>query len=254
MATDNTTRFSNRVENYIKYRPGYPEEIADWLQQQYTLPASAVVADIGSGTGISSEVFLKKGFTVYGVEPNAPMRNASVQLLKNYPNFKPTNGTAEATTLPCQSIDAIVAGQAFHWFDRVKTKAEFLRILKPAGIVILIWNERLTHSPFEKEYDQLIIKHSRDYVQVDHRNINTEDIRDFFLPQKCELNIFPNQQVFDFEGLKGRLSSSSYAPTPGETGYNAMINDLQLLFNKYNKEGVIIINYDTKVYSGIFVP
>lgn len=180
------------------------------------------------------------------------MRNASVQLLKNYPNFKPTNGTAEATTLPRQSIDAIVAGQAFHWFDRVKTKAEFLRILKPAGIVILLWNERLTHSPFEIEYDQLIIKHGKDYVQVDHRNINTEDIQAFFRPQKCELNIFPNQQVFDFEGLKGRLSSSSYAPAPGDIGYEAMINDLRSLFNKYNNEGLITIHYDTKVYSGVF--
>lgn len=252
MATNSTTRFSNRVENYVKYRPGYPEEIVPWLQTHYELPASKVIADIGSGTGISAELFLKNGYAVSGIEPNAPMREMSEQLLKDYPRFKAIDGTAEATALPDQSVDAIVAGQAFHWFDAGKTKAEFLRILKPVGLVILIWNERLTNSSFEKEYDQLIINHSKDYVQVDHRNINTENIQAFFHPQNCHLQIFPNQQVFDFEGLKGRLLSSSYMPIEGEDGYKAVTDDLKALFNKYNKGGLITIHYDTKLYSGIF--
>jgi len=252
MPADNTSRFSNRVENYVKYRPGYPEGIVAWLQTHYEFPASKVIADIGSGTGISAELFLKKGYTVSGIEPNTPMREMSEQLLKNYSGFKTINGTAEATTLPDQSIDAIVAGQAFHWFDVDKTKAEFLRILTPAGLVILIWNERLTGSSFEKEYDQLIIKHGRDYVQVDHRNIDTENIQAFFYPQKCHLQVFPNRQVFDFEGLKGRLLSSSYMPAEDQDGYIAMINDLRELFNTYNEDGLITIHYDTKLYSGIF--
>ena len=252
MATNSTTRFSNRVENYIKYRPNYPAAIVNWLQQHYSFPASCTIADIGSGTGISSELFSTHGYTVLGVEPNAAMRQASVQLLKNYPKFKAIDGTAEATTLPDQSIDAVISGQAFHWFNQDKTKAEFLRILKPGGIVALIWNERLTSSPFEKEYDELIINHGQDYVKIDHRNISAEDIHQFFYPQQCELKIFSNQQIFNFEGLKGRLLSSSYMPTEKEEGFTAMINALQYLFNKYNKDGLITIQYDTKLYSGIF--
>ncbi|PVD52784.1 class I SAM-dependent methyltransferase [Terrimonas sp.] len=252
MPTNSTTRFSNRVENYVKYRPGYPEGLVLWLQTHYTFPASNVIADIGSGTGISADLFLKNGYTVFGVEPNAPMRKMSEHLLKDHTNFKTINGTAEATTLLGQSIDAIVAGQAFHWFDAAKTKTEFLRILKPGGLVILIWNERLTHSPFEEAYDQLIVRHGKDYVKVDHRNINTENIEQFFQPQKCRLQIFSNRQVFDFEGLKGRLLSSSYMPAEGDEGYAAMIDDLQKLFNKFHSNGFITIHYDTKLYSGIF--
>jgi ubiquinone/menaquinone biosynthesis C-methylase UbiE len=252
MPSNSTTRFSNRVENYVKYRPGYPEEIVPWLQTRYEFPASKIIADIGSGTGISAELFLKNGYTVSGIEPNGPMREMSERLLKDYPRFKAIDGTAEATTLPDQSTDAIIAGQALHWFDAGKTKAEFLRILKPGGLVILIWNERLTNSSFEKEYDQLIINHSKDYVQVDHRNISAENVRAFFHPHKCHLQIFPNQQVFDFEGLKGRLLSSSYMPVEGQNGYMAMINDLRELFNKHDKEGLITIHYDTKLYTGVF--
>ena len=249
---DSLTRFSNHVENYIKYRPGYSEEIIRWLQTNYELPPGSTIADIGSGTGISSEQFLKSGYLVTGVEPNAAMRAASVQLLKKHPGFKAINGTAEATTLPYNSVAAIIAGQAFHWFDVAKAKTEFERILKPDGLVILIWNEKLTNSAFEKEYDQLIIKYGKDYVQVDHRNISTENIEQFFSPQKYQLKIFPNQQVFDFEGLKERLLSFSYMPTPEEKGFEAMINDIQQLFNKHSKAGVITIHYDTKVYVGIF--
>lgn len=252
MPTNSTTRFSNRVENYVKYRPGYPEDIITWLQSHYEFPPSKVIADIGSGTGISAELFLKNRYTVFGIEPNAPMRTMSEHLLKDYTNFKALNGTAEATTLPDQSIDVIIAGQAFHWFDADKTKPEFLRILKPGGLVILIWNERLTHSPFEEAYDQLIIRHGKDYVKVDHRNIDKENIEHFFQPHKCRLKVFPNQQVFDFEGLNGRLLSSSYMPAGGDEGYVAMIDDLQKLFNKFHSNGFITIHYDTKLYAGVF--
>jgi len=252
MPSNSTTRFSNRVENYVKYRPGYPEEIVPWLQNHYEFPTSKVIADIGCGTGISANLFLKSGYTVLGIEPNAPMRTMSEQLLKNYSGFKAINGTAETTTLPNENVDAVVAGQAFHWFEVGKAKTEFLRILKPGGLVILIWNERLTNSSFEKEYDQLIINHSKDYVQVDHRNINTDSIQAFFHPLKCHLQLFPNQQVFDFEGLKGRLLSSSYMPAEGEEEYRVLADDLRVLFNKYNRDGLITIHYDTKLYSGIF--
>lgn len=250
MKTNNTTRFSNRVEDYVKYRPSYPEEIIAFLQQDYGLTPDMLLADIGAGTGISTELFLKAGYRVIAVEPNREMREKSVELLSSYEGFSTRDGKAEDMPLEDESIDGIIAGQAFHWFDRAKTRAEFKRILKPGGPVLLIWNERKTTTGFEKDYDELIIRHARDYVQVDHRNIRTEDIEAFFSPQRVQLRVFTNEQVFDFEGLKGRLLSSSYMPARGEDGYEAMIADLRNLFGRCQAEGRITIHYDTKVYVG----
>ncbi|MDE1193256.1 MAG: class I SAM-dependent methyltransferase [Arachidicoccus sp.] len=250
--SNNTTRFSNRVDNYVKYRPDYPKEIISFLQEKYLLASDKTIADIGSGTGISSKLFLDNYYTVTGVEPNKEMRDKSEELLKSYPLFSTKNGTAENTTLPNNSVDAILVGQAFHWFDREKCKPEFERILKPKGLLVLIWNERLTDSEFEKEYDKLIIKHAIDYVSVDHRNIHDTDIHTFCSPNSIEKKIFPNQQIFDFEGLKGRLLSSSYMPTEEQDGFWEMIIDLEILYDKYQSNHRIIISYETKVYVSIF--
>lgn len=254
MTTNSTTRFSNRVNDYVKYRPGYPAQIIDHLQQQYNLTTDKLIADIGAGTGISTQLFLEAGYRVIAIEPNQPMRDKAVELLGNWPGFKAQNGTAEDTGLATESIDAVIAGQAFHWFDTKKTRTEFERILKTNGLIALIWNERRTGSAFEKEYDELIIKHGKDYVQVDHRNIDAERIGAFFNPQPYQLKTFYNEQIFDFDGLKGRLSSSSYMPTTDDEGYEVMITDLQALFDKYQQNGSITIQYDTNVYTGTVKP
>ncbi|HEY4156048.1 MAG TPA: methyltransferase domain-containing protein, partial [Puia sp.] len=185
-------------------------------------------------------------------EPNKEMRKKSVELLNHYPKYTTVDGKAENTNLPAGSVDAVVAGQAFHWFDAEKAKAEFKRILKPAGLVVLIWNERRTVTSFENEYDDLIRKHGKDYVKVDHRNIRDTDIEIFFYPAICELNVFDNQQTLDLDGLKGRLLSSSYMPARGESGYPDMIRDLEKLFEKHKENNRITINYDTKLYAGRF--
>jgi SAM-dependent methyltransferase len=250
MENNSTTRFSNRVEDYVKYRPTYPETLIPFLQTTYGLTPDKRIADIGSGTGISAELFLKAGYSVTGVEPNREMREKSVELLASYKHYIAQDGTAEQTGLAEGSVDGIIAGQAFHWFDRDKAKAEFKHILKPGGPVVLIWNERKTVSEFERKYDELIIAHGRDYVKVDHRNIHTEDIEAFFAPDPVKLDVFANEQVFDFEGLKGRLLSSSYMPARGEEGCEAMITDLQDLFDRSQSDGKITIHYDTKVYVG----
>jgi len=250
MQQKNTERFSNRVEDYVKYRPGYPVQVVRFLEDQYKLVRGSLIADIGSGTGISSALFLDKGYRVAGVEPNKEMRDKSVELLGGNPAFFAIDGTAENTTLPDNSVDAIVAGQAFHWFDREKTRQEFSRILKPGGSVALIWNERLTDTGFEQEYDQLIVKHGIDYVQVDHRNIDLEKISAFFHPAPVRLEIFPNEQVFGFDGLEGRLLSSSYMPDKSHPGYPAMVADLKDLYDRYQEAGKITIHYETKVFAG----
>ncbi len=250
MAQNNTTRFSNRVADYVNYRPGYPQEITGFLENEYDLKKGDLIADIGSGTGISSELFLKRGYRVTGVEPNKEMRGKSVELLGGDPGFTAVDGTAENTGLADSSVDAIIAGQAFHWFDRDRARQEFTRILKPGGIVALIWNERLTTSEFEKEYDELIIRHGTDYVKVDHRNIDQKSIEAFFAPAYVILKVFYNYQDFDFNGLEGRLLSSSYMPTKDKPGYEAMSADLRTLFGRYQENGMIRINYDTKVFAG----
>jgi len=245
----NTERFSNRVEDYVKYRPHYPAAIVTYLQEQFGF-LSGAIADVGAGTGILTKLFLDAGYTVYAVEPNEPMLTKAITLLNDYSGFTPVTGTAENTTLADGSVDAVVAGQAYHWFDPEKSRIEFARILKPHGLVALVWNERKINTPFEQEYEVLINERGKDYVQVKHRNIDISDIAAFFAPAAMELKVFNNQQVFDFEGLKGRLLSSSYMPLQGEPGHEDMLAELRRLFDKYQQAGMITITYDTKLYAG----
>jgi SAM-dependent methyltransferase len=243
------TRFSDRVEDYVKYRPNYPEGILGYFRVTYGFGPGWTVADIGSGTGISTELLLRNGNRVYAVEPNDEMRGKAEELLAGYPGFLSVNGTAEATGLGPESVDLVVAGQAFHWFDARKSRVEFLRILKPGGIVALIWNERLTDSPFERDYEALIRHYSTDYQQVDHRNITDDRIGAFFSPDAFALTIFPNEQRFDLTGLTGRLLSSSYIPKEGP-GHAAMLRELEQLFGQYASGGKVRVGYATKVYTG----
>lgn len=192
MANDSTSRFSNRVEDYVKYRPNYPQAVIPLLQNKYRIMKDQLIADIGAGTGISSRLFLEAGYDVIGVEPNKEMREKSLVLLELYQNFKAIDGTAESTRLDTHSIDVVVAGQAFHWFDSAKTNREFQRILKKGGQIILLWNERMTKSPFEIAYDELIVRHGKDYVTVDHRNIDEGKIRTFFNGGNFTLEIIAN--------------------------------------------------------------
>lgn len=246
-----TERFSTRVENYIKYRPDYPADVLDLLRADCGLTESAVVADVGSGTGILTRRLLPAAHHVYGVEPNREMRVAGEQLLKGYVNFTSVAATAEATKLPDQSVDLITAGQAFHWFDRLRARSEFKRILKPDGRVALIWNSRRTAAtPFLRGYEQLLQDYATDYAQVDHTNIGAEEIAAFFAPNRPQLAVFENLQVFDFDGLRGRLLSSSYAPEPGHPNHEPMLEALRRLFDTHQTGGRVQFEYDTEISYG----
>jgi SAM-dependent methyltransferase len=246
--SDTVERFSNRVANYVKYRPGYPPEVIELFKNDLGLQLDSVIADIGSGPGISAKLFLENGNTVYGVEPNAAMRAAAENYLKDFPQFNNIDGTAENTTLPNESIDIIVAAQAFHWFEGEKTRVEFERILRPGGYVALIWNERqLDTTAFLREYEKLLLKFANDYEKVRHENINEQKLRAFFLTEFKKAT-FPNVQIFDFEGIKGRLSSSSYMPAEGSEVFVPMVNELRSLFDKYQESGKIKVFYDTNIY------
>ena len=246
---DSKERFSSRVENYVKYRPGYPAEIIDFLKNEINFVPSWNIADIGSGTGILSKLFLDNGSFVFGIEPNNEMRKAGEQQLKNYPQFKSINGNSENTGLEKNSIDMISAGQAFHWFNVEQSKKEFKRILKENGYILLIWNNRKTNaSVFLSEYENLLINYSVDYKLVDHKNVDKKILSLFF--EKYKLKIFPNFQIFNFRELKGRLFSSSYAPLPEHINYKPMMKELERIFNQNEINGKVKFEYDTELYYG----
>lgn len=245
-----TERFSTRVENYVKYRPHYPQAILSLLENECGLNRDSLVADIGSGTGISTELFLKSGCFVFGIEPNREMREAGENLLRDYPKFKSLEGTAEATGLENQRIDLVAAGQAFHWFNREKARKEFERILKPNGWVVLVWNDRQTDStPFLKSYEELLLTHGTDYRAVNHKQIDEKILESFFAQNKFQKAVFKNEQRFDFGGLKGRLLSSSYVPDGG-TKFEEMLKDLRKIYDAHHCEENVSFEYDTVVYFG----
>ena len=248
--TDNTQRFSDRVDNYVRYRPGYPADIIPLLRETLPLSIHAHLADVGSGTGKLTELFLEAGYLVAGVEPNDEMRLAGEELLAQYPAFISIAGTAEATTLPGQSVDAVLAGQAFHWFDREGAKTEFRRILKPGGFVVLIWNERSEASPFLQAYEQFLHRFSRDYAEVNHRHIDSAVFDQFFGPGQYVVKTLINHQDFDFEGLTGRYLSSSYSYTPAHPAYPEAITELRRLFDAWQQQGTVRFDYRTMLYFG----
>ncbi len=215
-----TERFSSRVENYIKYRPSYPQSIIKLLKSECNLTNDSIIADVGSGTGILSKLLLQNGNWVFGIEPNIEMRNAGDRLLNHFPQFTSVAGSGEATTLDDHSVHIVAAGQAFHWFDREKARTEFTRILKPNGWVALIWNDRRTSSSaFLRAYEWLLLDYGTDYKEVDHKRIEKEAIRVFFGSEQFKTMTFENSQVLDYEATKGRLLSSSYVPESGHPTY-----------------------------------
>ncbi|OHD55020.1 MAG: hypothetical protein A2Y33_03225 [Spirochaetes bacterium GWF1_51_8] len=244
-------RFSDRVENYVKYRPSYPIPAVEYLLGVLGCGADSVVADIGAGTGIFCALLLGRVKTVYVVEPNSNMLDAAKAALSGTPGFVPLHAPAEATGLPDGSADGITAAQAFHWFDPSGAKKEFARILKPGRRVGLIWNWRITDSgDFSRAYDELVPKYSKDYKEVNHHRLNDGDFRAFFRNGVYDRKDFPNSQYFDFEGIKGRLLSASYAPNPGQPGHEEMIAELMELFGKHNSGGRVEMRYRTEVYTG----
>jgi SAM-dependent methyltransferase len=247
---DPTARFSDRVADYVRTRPGYPPGVLDLLRREAGLTPDVVIADVGSGTGLSAEMFLKAGYTVYGVEPNRDMREAAAALLARYPAFHSIDGKAEATTLAAESVGAVVAGQAFHWFDPGKARHEFRRILRPPGLVVLLWNTRkLDTTPFLRAYEELLHRFGTDYKEVVHTNVDRAALRAFF-GGDIEARVLPNEQVFDRDGICGRLRSSSYTPPPGHPNHEPMLRELDRIFDAHAEGGTVRFEYDTELYFG----
>jgi SAM-dependent methyltransferase len=249
--TDAKQRFSNRVADYVRYRPTYPPALLDLLAKECGLLPSHIIADIGSGTGLLSKLFLDNGNRLYGVEPNADMRAAGEEFLREYRNFTSVNGSAEASGIPRASADFITAGQAFHWFDVEKANREFRRILKPAGWVVVIWQDRrMEETPFAREYEHLLERFGIDYKTVKDAYPEANKIRHFFDASTYSSHDLPNQQILDWDGLRGRLRSSSYAPTEKHENYAPMLTELQNIFDAYQQNGSVRMEYFARVYFG----
>lgn len=251
MAHDSTKRFTNRVTNYVKYRPGYPTAVIDHLEKCGHLTTGSVIADVGSGTGIFTKLLLERGLTVFAVEPNEAMRKEAEYQLKNFPGFHSVEGAADATGLPAKSVDLITCAQAFHWFNTSEAKIEFKRVLKTGGNVALIWNNRdIEADDFAVAYELLLKQQSGDYERINHQNLAETDFVRFFKNGKYSLTKFPNQQIFNFEQLAGRAFSSSYVPAEETEGGKVFKSHLQELFDSYQQNGKVIFRYNTEVYLG----
>ncbi len=247
---DSTQRFSSRVGNYVRYRPAYPAAVLDLLKNDCGLTAASVIADIASGTGIFTRMLLENGNHVFGVEPNADMRHAGEEFLGAYSQFSSVAGTAEATTLADHSIDLITAAQAAHWFDREQARREFIRICRPGGWTVLLWNERRTGStPFLRDYEQLLLEYGTDYQEVRYER-TIQQIETFFAPSLFQLRIFDYQQDFDYPALEGRLLSSSYTPQAGDARNTPMLRELRTIFEARQLNDRVTFEYDTRVYYG----
>jgi len=249
-ASNATSRFSNRVENYARYRPGYPREVLETLKAECGLSPTHVIADIASGTGIWTRMLLQNGNRVFGVEPNAEMREAGQRLLAAFPNFTNVAGTAEATTLPDHSLDFVTAAQAAHWFDRQRAKRELERILKPGGWLVLLWNERVIDSTkFLRDYEQLLLTYGTDYEEVRHER-TTAAVNEFFDPVPYQEQTFEMRQEFGYAGLEGRLLSSSYAPAPEHPNHAPMLRELRRIYDACAVDDQVGFEYKTRLYFG----
>lgn len=241
---DPKTRFTSRSKFYSKYRPGYPTEIVNLLKKKRILQNVTTIADIGSGTGILAELFLKEKNIVYGIEPNPEMRVEASNLLKKYSNFRLINGSAERTSLKTDSIDLITVGQAFHWFNIDQAFFEFKRILKPSGIVVLIWNLRKTNgSSFNEIYENIMLYYGSDYERLK----KPLDLEKIFPDNHNEHYHFETQQLLDFRGFIGRTLSSSYTPLQDDPHYAPMYEKLKHTFTDYQVQGKITLEYDTEM-------
>jgi ubiquinone/menaquinone biosynthesis C-methylase UbiE len=248
---DHTNRFTRRVPYYHRSRPRYPQALIALLADELGLRSSHIIADVGAGTGISSELFLANGHQVYAVEPNAAMLDEARRHYGHMPGFHPVHAPAEATSLPEASVDFVVAGQAFHWFNKPAARQEFDRILRPGGRCVLFWNMRPhAENALQDAYNALMAAFDVEGLGEFRQTAGSRDEEELlaFFGGHFEERSLPNQQVLDYEGFVARVLSASYMPLPGEPRHDALMSQVNALFAQHNVNGSITLSYRTDVY------
>lgn len=251
ISMDNTGKFTDKVGFYVKYRPTYPDSFIKYLFGEVGLSQDACVADVGAGTGILTEPLAQRVKTIYAIEPNRNMRIACMEACGRNCSFIALDGTAEDTGIPDHAVDFITVAQAFHWFDRNRTHQEFTRIIKPEGLVVLVWNSRIPESVLTIENNALCRKHCPGFTGFSGgRESSVEQFMFFFRNETYETRSFPNDRVLTLEEFIGNSLSASYAPHPDHTGYKAFVDDLACLFERYAKNGLLRVPMHTWSYAG----
>jgi len=245
-------RFSDRVTNYAQFRPGYPVEVMEIIQREFGLAAGATVADIGSGTGIFSQMLLDRGHRVFGVEPNQAMRQAAEDRFRSNPQFTSFSGTAEETGLPDHSVQLVTAAQAFHWFDAERCRTEFARILTSPGNVLLIWNERKrTGTPFQDDYECFLQDYGTDFQQMTEQSQKKiAGLKEFFLPGTYRNFVLDQAQFLTLPEFTGRILSSSFIPGEQHPRHTDVLRAIPVLFEQHAESGRIRLEYDVLIFLG----
>ncbi len=245
-----TRRFTGLADAYARHRPTYPGAAVDFILERCGLGPRSVLVDVGCGTGISSRLFAARGLRVIGVEPNAEMRaQARAEPSREgaaVPEYR--DGRAEATGLPTASADAVLAAQAFHWFDPARTLPEFHRVLRPGGWVVLLWNTRDDADPFTAAYGRLVWTLTDRPTEREIREDSATVLRRAPLFEAADPVLFPNEQRLDEEGLLGRAFSASYAPKE-PTRREAYAAALRGLFAQWARDGSVVLTYRTEVHT-----
>lgn len=234
------TRFSETSGNYDLYRPSYPRKLVDWIIKTSKIKSSGIIVDIGCGTGISTRLFDKRGFTVIGLDPNKEMLSYAIS---HGGNVLYGLGTAEKTGLKKQSVDLITVAQAFHWFNVKNVMKEFKKVLKPQGSVCAFWNIRVM-SPFMEDYQKIVDKFCVDYPRTKKASETIPEIKSFSGIKYFKEASFPYFQKFNLEELIGRAYSTSYV-VHGVKDHDEFKKSLKKIFDKHQKKGKVEFIYKT---------
>jgi SAM-dependent methyltransferase len=237
-----TERFTNRADVYARYRPGYPDGVIDVLRDRAGLQPHHVIADVGAGTGLFSALFVRHGYRTLAVEPNAAMRAYAEDQLGQRPNFESIVGTAEATGLGDASVDFITVGSAFHWFDAARTRPEFVRILRPGGLLVLGSHQRRVElGGVAAALEEFLQRHRRGPHPLRGEERRAA-VAAFYGGEMREADVEHSQRL-DVEGLRGLALSYSSLPMPGEEGHEALMADLEAAFAQHQHDGFVDIAY-----------
>jgi ubiquinone/menaquinone biosynthesis C-methylase UbiE len=249
--SENTERFTGRVEDYKRYRLRYPKAVIETLVSRCDLQLDHLVADVGAGTGMLAELFLEHGNAVVAIEPNDDMREACERLASAWPGLMVKKATAEDTGLEDGSVDFVAVGRAFHWFNVAEAAKEFRRILRAEGWIVIASNSRVRDdSPMSVAYEALLREHGTDYKANHERYEIIGRVDELFAGGELFREEIYGEQRLTLEELVGQTQSLSVTPEPGHAKYEGMQEALRGFFAKWQVDGIVEMKTVCRVACG----